>query len=103
MADPKPRGAPKIKQRLFSRTYVAMTVSLAAVMFLTGLAALAVVPTLPVATRALQGLPFTLWWPRASWRRTRSAATAAAGTGVDEHRVDPALGGVPAVVGSVSG
>jgi FtsH-binding integral membrane protein len=58
MADLKPRGAPKIKQRLFSRTYVAMTVSLAAVMFLTGLAALAVVPTLPVATRALQGLPF---------------------------------------------
>jgi len=41
---------------LFSRTYLAMTVSLAAVMFLTGFAALAVVPTLPVATRALHGL-----------------------------------------------
>ncbi|MFG2626796.1 MFS transporter [Streptomyces sp. NPDC048473] len=41
---------------LFSRTYAAATSSFAAVMFLTGLAALAVVPTLPTAARDLDGV-----------------------------------------------
>jgi MFS family permease len=56
MADLEVRGAPGTEQGLLSRTYAVMTVSLAAVMFLTGFAALAVVPTLPVAARALHGL-----------------------------------------------
>ncbi|MGY0060718.1 MFS transporter [Streptomyces sp. LZ34] len=43
-------------QGLFSRTYVAATASFAAVMFLTGFAALAVVPTLPTAARDLDGV-----------------------------------------------
>ncbi|WEV29283.1 MFS transporter [Streptomyces sp. 71268] len=43
-------------ERLFSRTYATATASFAAVMFLTGLAALAVVPTLPTAARALDGV-----------------------------------------------
>ncbi|GAA1350768.1 MFS transporter [Streptomyces beijiangensis] len=42
---------------LFSRTYAAATLSFAAVMFLTGFAALAVVPTLPVAARDLGAVP----------------------------------------------
>lgn len=41
---------------LFSRTYASTTASFAAVMFLTGLAALAVVPTLPTAARDLDGV-----------------------------------------------
>ncbi|MFF2008525.1 MFS transporter [Streptomyces sp. NPDC058195] len=41
---------------LFSRTYRAATAGFAAVMFLTGLAALAVVPTLPTAVRDLDGV-----------------------------------------------
>ncbi|WSQ56124.1 MFS transporter [Streptomyces sp. NBC_01217] len=41
---------------LFSGTYAAATFSFAAVMFLTGLAALAVVPTLPTAARDLDGV-----------------------------------------------
>ncbi|MFJ2880754.1 MFS transporter [Streptomyces sp. NPDC086796] len=41
---------------LFSRTYLAATSSFAAVMFLTGLAALAVVPTLPTAAQDLDGV-----------------------------------------------
>ncbi|MEU1665162.1 MFS transporter [Streptomyces sparsogenes] len=41
---------------LFSRTYAAATASFAAVMFLTGFAALAVVPTLPTAARDLDGV-----------------------------------------------
>jgi MFS family permease len=55
--DLKLQGAPKTEEALFSRTYTAVTVSLAAVMFLTGFAALAVVPTLPVAARALRDVP----------------------------------------------
>lgn len=45
------------EERLFSRTYAAATISFAAVMFLTGFAALAVVPMLPVAARDLDGVP----------------------------------------------
>ncbi|MFI6650916.1 MFS transporter [Streptomyces sp. NPDC050529] len=45
------------EERLFSRKYAAATVSFAAVMFLTGFAALAVVPMLPVAARDLDGVP----------------------------------------------
>ena len=41
---------------LFSRPHAAVTASLAAVMFLTGFAALAVVPTLPVAAQDLHGV-----------------------------------------------
>ncbi|WP_425588937.1 MFS transporter [Streptomyces similanensis] len=41
---------------LFSRTYLAATASFAAVMFLTGFAALAVMPLLPVAARDLDGV-----------------------------------------------
>lgn len=41
---------------LFSRRYAAATSSFAAVMFLTGFAALAVVPTLPTAARDLNGV-----------------------------------------------
>lgn len=45
-----------VEERLFSRTYAAATISFAAVMFLTGFAALAVVPTLPAAARELDGV-----------------------------------------------
>nr|WP_329432144.1 MFS transporter [Streptomyces sp. NBC_01280] len=41
---------------LFGRKYAAATVSFAAVMFLTGFAALAVIPTLPAAVRDLAGV-----------------------------------------------
>ncbi|MFF8956882.1 MFS transporter [Streptomyces sp. NPDC014894] len=41
---------------MFSGTYAAATSSFAAVMFLTGLAALAVIPTLPTAARDLDGV-----------------------------------------------
>jgi len=41
---------------LFSRTYLAATASFAAVMFLSGFAALAVMPLLPVAARDLDGV-----------------------------------------------
>lgn len=51
---PAPGGA---EERLFSRTYAAATIGFAAVMFLTGFAALAVVPMLPVAARELDGVP----------------------------------------------
>ncbi|MFE9817871.1 MFS transporter [Streptomyces sp. NBC_00236] len=51
---PVPGGA---EERLFSRTYAAATIGFAAVMFLTGFAALAVVPMLPVAARDLDGVP----------------------------------------------
>ncbi|MFI6894531.1 MFS transporter [Streptomyces sp. NPDC050256] len=51
---PAPGGA---DERLFSRTYAAATIGFAAVMFLTGFAALAVVPMLPVAARELDGVP----------------------------------------------
>ncbi|MFE6776680.1 MFS transporter [Streptomyces sp. NPDC057702] len=44
------------EEGLFSRTYATATASFAAVMFLTGLAALAVVPTLPTAARDLSGV-----------------------------------------------
>ncbi len=43
-------------ETLFSGTYAAASSSFAAVMFLTGLAALAVVPTLPTAARDLDGV-----------------------------------------------
>ncbi|MFI6610635.1 MFS transporter [Streptomyces sp. NBC_01336] len=49
-----PGGA---EERLFSPTYAAATIGFAAVMFLTGFAALAVVPMLPVAARELDGVP----------------------------------------------
>ncbi|GAA1164312.1 MFS transporter [Streptomyces hebeiensis] len=42
---------------IFSRPYVAATTTFAVVMFLTGFAALAVVPTLPTAARDLDGVP----------------------------------------------
>ncbi|GAA1960132.1 MFS transporter [Kitasatospora viridis] len=42
---------------LFDRPHLAATVSFTAVMFLTGFAALAVLPTLPVAARELHALP----------------------------------------------
>ncbi|MFI6285650.1 MFS transporter [Streptomyces sp. NPDC051018] len=54
-ADPAP-GRPEVTEGLFSRKYAAATSIFAAVMFLTGLAALAVVPTLPTAARALDGV-----------------------------------------------
>ncbi|AEW98452.1 MFS transporter [Streptantibioticus cattleyicolor] len=44
------------EEGLFSKGYAAATVSFAAVNVLTGLAALAVVPTLPIAVRGLHGL-----------------------------------------------
>jgi MFS family permease len=47
---------PGITEGLFSGRYAAATSSFAAVMFLTGLAALAVVPTLPTAARDLDGV-----------------------------------------------
>lgn len=45
------------EERLFSRSYAGATLGFAAVMFLTGFAALAVVPMLPVAARELDGVP----------------------------------------------
>lgn len=45
------------EERLFSRPYAGATLGFAAVMFLTGFAALAVVPMLPVAARELDGVP----------------------------------------------
>ncbi|MEI7033655.1 MFS transporter [Streptomyces pratensis] len=42
---------------IFSRQYAAATLTFAAVMFLTGFAALAVVPTLPTAAEDLDGVP----------------------------------------------
>jgi len=56
MADRAPAQSETIEKGLFSRTYVSATASFAAVMFLTGLAALAVVPTLPTAARDLDGV-----------------------------------------------
>lgn len=53
-APAKPETA--VEERLFSRTYAAATISFTAVMFLTGFAALAVVPTLPAAARELDGV-----------------------------------------------
>ncbi|MGW2848875.1 MFS transporter [Streptomyces sp. NPDC001274] len=47
---------PEAEEGLFSRTYRSATAGFAAVMFLTGLAALAVVPTLPTAVRDLDGV-----------------------------------------------
>lgn len=58
-ADPdraRVRSSEAAEQGLFSRTYASTTASFAAVMFLTGLAALAVVPTLPTAARDLDGV-----------------------------------------------
>lgn len=58
-ADPhraRVRSHEAAEQGLFSRTYASTTASFAAVMFLTGLAALAVVPTLPTAARDLDGV-----------------------------------------------
>ncbi|MFD5558196.1 MFS transporter [Streptomyces sp. NPDC127068] len=53
-SDPeRPVEAP---EKLFSPTYRAATTTFAAVMFLTGLAALAVIPTLPTAAEALDGV-----------------------------------------------
>ncbi len=53
----RPGGSPTEQQPgLFSRTYLAATASFAAVMFLTGFAALAVMPLLPVAAKDLDGV-----------------------------------------------
>jgi len=56
LADAAPAGAGTAEEGLFSRPYAAATSSFVAVMFLTGLAALAVVPTLPTAVRDLDGV-----------------------------------------------
>ncbi|MFB7501812.1 MFS transporter [Streptomyces sp. NPDC056161] len=56
MAERASSGAESAEARLFSRRYRAATASFAAVMFLTGFAALAVVPTLPTAARDLDGV-----------------------------------------------
>jgi len=55
VADPAP-ARPGTTEGLFAGRYAAATSSFAAVMFLTGLAALAVVPTLPTAARDLDGV-----------------------------------------------
>jgi len=52
----RPPAQSETAEGLFSGTYVAATSCFAAVMFLTGLAALAVVPTLPTAARDLAGV-----------------------------------------------
>ncbi|MFE5096022.1 MFS transporter [Streptomyces sp. NPDC056638] len=52
----RPSAYSETAEGLFSRTYAAATAGFAAVMFLTGLAALAVVPTLPTAARDLDGV-----------------------------------------------
>ncbi|MFF0224274.1 MFS transporter [Streptomyces sp. NPDC004629] len=49
-------GEQQPAEGLFSRSYLAATVTFAATMFLTGFAALAVVPTLPTAAEALDGV-----------------------------------------------
>ncbi|WP_432001990.1 MFS transporter [Streptomyces sioyaensis] len=56
MAEQAPARAEAAADGLFSRTYAAATASFAGVMFLTGFAALAVVPTLPVAAQDLDGV-----------------------------------------------
>lgn len=55
-ADSREPSEPVPGSGLFSRTYAAVTASFAAVMFLTGFAALAVMPLLPVAARDLDGV-----------------------------------------------
>lgn len=55
-SDPGELSDPLPTPGLFSRTYLAVTASFAAVMFLTGFAALAVMPLLPVAARDLDGV-----------------------------------------------
>jgi MFS family permease len=55
-ADLTPDQVGCAERGLFSRTHAAATGGFAAVMFLTGFAALAVVPTLPVAARDLHGV-----------------------------------------------
>ncbi|MFI6948860.1 MFS transporter [Streptomyces sp. NPDC050422] len=57
MTAPAPTRTEGAEERLFSRAYAAATISFAAVMFLTGFAALAVVPMLPMAARELDGVP----------------------------------------------
>ncbi|MDQ0757527.1 MFS family permease [Streptomyces canus] len=52
----RPLAQSETAEGLFSGTYLAATSCFAAVMFLTGLAALAVVPTLPTAARDLDGV-----------------------------------------------
>jgi len=54
--DDRPPAQPEPTEGLFSGRYAAATSSFVAVMFLTGLAALAVVPTLPTAARDLDGV-----------------------------------------------
>lgn len=49
--------SPAAPEGLFSRSHAGATTGFAVVMFLTGLAALAVVPTLPTAARDLGGVP----------------------------------------------
>ena len=56
LAERQPSPAEAAAEGLFSRPHAAVTASLAAVMFLTGFAALAVVPTLPVAAQDLHGV-----------------------------------------------
>ncbi|WP_424637529.1 MFS transporter [Embleya sp. AB8] len=56
VAEPAADRPPSAADGLFSGAYAAATASFAAVMFLTGLTALAVVPTLPTAARALDGV-----------------------------------------------
>ncbi|MHC0430252.1 MFS transporter [Streptomyces sp. O3] len=53
---PKPRAGADPETGIFSRPYAAATTTFAVVMFLTGFAALAVVPTLPTAVRDLDGV-----------------------------------------------
>ncbi|WP_329127902.1 MFS transporter [Streptomyces sp. NBC_01465] len=57
MAEHAPIRSEADGEGLWSRTYLATTISFAAVEFLTGFAALAVVPTLPVAARDLDAVP----------------------------------------------
>ncbi|MHA6758828.1 MFS transporter [Streptacidiphilus sp. PAMC 29251] len=56
VADQVPVGAEAVAEGLYSRTYLAVTASFAVVMFLTGFAALAVAPTLPLAAQDLHGI-----------------------------------------------
>ncbi|OII67070.1 MFS transporter [Streptomyces sp. CC77] len=53
---PRPRAGTDPEPGIFSRPYAAATTTFAVVMFLTGFAALAVVPTLPTAARDLDGV-----------------------------------------------
>jgi MFS family permease len=57
MAEHAPIRSGAATEGLWSRAFLATTVSFAAVEFLTGFAALAVVPTLPVAARDLDAVP----------------------------------------------